>query len=282
MVRKLIAALVLLMFLLTGTALADEQVIDDANLFSANDIVRLTDIINRIETRHDVDIVVLTTYNTPDDYSDSMIRIRNYADDYYDQHGYGMGPDDSGLLFLIDMNNRVMWISTGGVMIDYITDAREEEIFDAAEYGMRSGNYGQAAAAAMDMVSRQMDQGRQEGTFRYDEATGKRIGGIYNALTGAETLIALIAGVAAALVMFLSVKGGYDLKGSTYSYDVNANASIAMTKDSEQFLRRTVSRTARVTSSGGGSGHSGGGRSGGSGVHRSSGGVSHGGGGRRF
>ena len=52
--------------------------------------------------------------------------------DFYDNGGYGMGEDFSGMLILLDMNNRVMWLSTGGVMIDYITDAREESILDRA------------------------------------------------------------------------------------------------------------------------------------------------------
>ncbi len=278
MVKKLL--LILLALLLPVLALADEQVIDKANLLSASDVSRMNEIIARIENDHQVDMVVLTTYDVPNDYSESMWRVRDYADDFYDNGGYGMGEDFSGMLILLDMNNRVMWLSTGGVMIDYITDAREESILDRAYTYLSYGDYGDAMIAALDRVEYYMNKGRQEGSFRYDEVTGQRLSGYYNTLTSGELGVAALAGGGVALVIFLSISGSYSLKGSTYSYDRSANSSITLTRDDEVFVRQFTRRTPRSTGTHGGTG--GGGRSGGSGVHRSSGGRSHGGGGRRF
>lgn len=277
MVKKLLLLLAA-MLLLPAAVLADGQIIDNANLFFASDILEMENIIERIESAHQVDLVVLTTYDVPDDYSESMWRIRDYADDFYDHGEYGMGPDFSGMLILLDMNNRAMWLSTGGVMMEYINDAREEDILDRAYAHLGSGSYGNAIIAALTRVETLMNKGRAEGTFLYDEETGKRLGGIYNALTSGEIVVAGIAGAAAALGIYLCVKGSYNLAGSTYSYDVSSNASVQLTRDEEKFVRQYVTRTVRSTSSS----SSGGGRSGGSGVHRSSSGRSHGGGGRRF
>ena len=278
MVKKLLPILIILL-LLPVIALADTQVIDRANLFSASDIQQMNEIIERIEKDHQVDMVVLTANDVPDDYSESMWKVRDYADDFYDNGGYGMGEDNSGMLILLDMNNRVMWLSTGGVMIEYINDAREEDILDKAYAYLTYGSYGTAINAALNRVEYYMNKGREEGTFLYDEVTGKRLSGIHNALTSAELLAAGIAGAAVAAVFFLSVSGSYNLKGSTYSYDQSANASVVLTKDEESFVRQFSTRALRNTGS---HGSSSGGRSGGSGVHRSSGGVRHGGGGRRF
>ena len=280
MVRKMIPILLVLM-ILPVLALADEQIIDNAHLFSAADIVRMNEIIARIEDEHQVDLVVLTTNAVPDDYSESMWRVRDYADDFYDNGGYGMGADNSGMLILLDMNNRVMWLSTGGVMIDYITDMREEDILDRAYNYLYYGDYGEAMIAALDRVEYYMDKGRTEGSFRYDELTGERIGGIYNALTSAEIGIAALAGGGVGLVIYLCISGSYSLKGSTYTYDAGSNSAVQLTKDDESFVRQFSHRTPRNTGSHGPR-SGGGGRSGGSGVHRSSGGFSHGGGGRRF
>lgn len=277
MVKKLL--FILLLLLLPAIALADTQVIDDARLFNSAEVDSMELIISRIESEHQVDMVVLTTLDTPDDYSESMWRVRDYADDYYDNGGYGMGEDNSGMLILLDMNNRVMWLSTGGVMIEYINDAREEDILDEASPYLSRGYYGNALIAALSRVEKLMGKGRAEGTFLYDEATGKRLSGIYNALTTSEMLLAAIVGAAIALVVFLGVGGSYSLKGSTYSYNRSANARIAFTRDDEVFVRQFSNRTPRNTGS---HGPHGGGRSGGSGVHRSSGGARHGGGGRRF
>ena len=284
--RKSTIIVLFLLFLLPMAALADEQVIDNANLFSTSEVSRMNEIIARVEKEHQVDLVVLSTYAVPDDYSESMWRVRDYADDFYDNGGYGMGEDFSGMLILLDMNNRVMWLSTGGVMIDYITDSREEDILDAAYTYLSSGRYGEAMIAALNRTETYMNKGRTEGAFRYDEVTGKRLSGVYNALTSGETLLAAIAGGAVALVIWLSVHGSYNLHGSTYSYDRSANTSVTLTRDDETFVRQFSRRTPRNTGGHGGpggpGGHGGGRPSGGSGVHRSSGGRSHGGGGRRF
>lgn len=278
MVKKLLV--LLLVLLLPAAALASEQVIDDAGLFSADEITRMEAVIDRVESEHQVDLVVLTTRNVPTDYSESMYKVRNYADDFYDQGGFGMGEDFSGMLILLDMNNRVLWLSTGGVMIEYINDSREEAILDDAYNYLTSGRYGDAIIAALERTYRYMEKGREEGTFLYDEVTGKRLSGIYNALTTGEIGVAGAAAAGVALVFWLSISGSYHLAGSTYSYDRGANTSVALTRDDEAFVRQFSRRTLRNTGSHGGSG--GAGRSGGSGVHRSSSGRSHGGGGRRF
>ena len=278
MVKKLMVTLLLLMLPLI--ALADVQVVDDAHLFTENEIARMNEMIAQVEKEHQVDLAVLSTYAVPDDYSESMYRVRNYADDYYDKGGFGMGEDFSGMLILLDMNNRVMWLSTGGVMIEYINDDREEVILDDAYAYLSKGYYGEAMIAALNRTSRYMDKGRAEGTFLYDEVTGKRLSGIYNALTDGEIGIAAVAGAGVALMCWMSINGSYNLTGSTYSYSKSANASVKLTKDDEVFVRQFVRKTLRSTSSSGGS--SGGSRSGGSGVHHSSSGRSHGGGGRRF
>ncbi len=280
MVKKLLCALLLLALLLPAAAMAEQQVIDAANVISNDMEQQITLVIDRVEKAHQVDLVVLVTYDVPDDYSDTLYRVRDYADDYYDNGGYGMGDDFSGLLYLIDLNNRVQWISTGGVMMEYINDAREERIFDAAEPNLMNGDWGRAALRAMEMTERYMAQGREKGTFLYDEVTGKRLSGLYNPLETFEILIAAAAGAAVTLIFVSSVKGSYSLRGSTYQYDANANARCEITQDDETYLRQSVSRVAR--SSGGSGSSGGGGRSGSSGVHRSSGGRSHGGGGRRF
>lgn len=275
--------LLLAVLLLPAIALAESaaQVIDDAGLFTLDEHQRMTEIILEIEQKHQVDLVVLTTRDTPYDPSDSRWRVRDYADEFYDDGGYGMGEDDSGMLLLLDMHNRAMWLSTGGVMIDYISDAREADILDHAYDRLVEGDYGGAMLAALYRVEHWMDVGRREGFFRYDEVTGERIGGLYNALTPMETAVAAVAGLAVAAAVYCTVSAAYNLKGSTYTYDQAANTSLTLVRDDQVFLRKRVHRSPIVTGNSSG-GHSGGGRSGGSGVHTSSRGVSHGGGGRRF
>ncbi len=282
MVRRMLMILALTLFLLPAAALADVQVVDEAGVIDAITEREIATAIEAIEQEHQVDLVVLVTYDVPLDYSDDLWRVQDYADTWYENGGYGMGSDHSGMLYMIDMNNRVQWISTEGVMIGYIDDGREERLLNMAEPRLRRENWGGAALAVMLEISNMMDEGRRKGSFLYDEETGERLSGLYNPLEGYEMLLAAGGGVLTAAIFIGSISGSYGLKGGTYSYDLSDKASCRFLKDEERYIRESVSRMARSTGGNGtGSGHRSGG-SRGSGVHRSSGGRSHGGGGRRF
>ena len=273
---KRILCLAAAMLLLPCLALAGEMVADDAGLFTQAEIRQMEEIITRIRDNYQMDAVVVTS--TAPGYNDTQ----DFADLYYERGGYGLGDDKAGLLYLIDMRNRVPCISTSGVMIDYITDSRLEELFDCSYDQLAAGQYGQSTITLLNRLESFLRKGRQEGSFRYDTETGKRLSGIYNALTGGEMLVVALAGLAVAAVLFLTVRSRYSLKGGVYRYDLAGNTSCQLTKDDEVFLRQDVIRTrnAPPPQSGGG-GHSGGGM--GSSVHTTSSGGSHGGGvGRGF
>lgn len=284
MVKKMLLALLLALFLLPAAALADVQVIDDAGVIDADMEAEITRVIDEIERRHQVDLVVLVTYDVPYDPSEEGWRVRDYADDFFDNGGYGKGPDHSGMLYLIDLNNRMPWISTLGVMTGYLTDYRIDVIHEEAYPYLSWGDYGKAALAAINCTGKYLEQGREKGSFIYDEVTGERLSGLYNPLELFEVGIAAAAGLAVALVIVMSTGAAYSLSGSTYKYDMDQNASFSLVKDDEVYLRQSVSRMARSTGNTGGGGGSGGHSvSRGSGVHRSSSGRMHGGGGgRRF
>lgn len=276
MVRKglrLVCAL-LLICLLPVCALASSMVVDDANLFTSSEISEMERLITDIRDTYQVDVAVVTSSSVL--YGDTT----DFADTYYENHGYGLGDDRSGLLYLIDMRNRQRWISTAGSMIDYINDRREEGLLDAGETEMQNGEYGASTIALLRQLQSYMKAGREEGSFRYDETTGKRLSGIYNVLTSGEALVAVLSGLGVALALWLTVTARYNLKGSTYRYQLDEHCTRKLTRDDEAFLNQTIVRTPRVQSSGGGGSGFGGG--GGSGVHTSSGGMSHGGGGRGF
>jgi len=276
-VKKMLCAFcVLLMALLPACALAQGRVFDDADLFSAAEISEMQRQIEQIQSKYQVDVVVLTSYDAPYD------RSLDYADLYYENGGFGMGEDDAGLLFFIDMNNRVPTISTTGVMIDYITDSRLEALLETGYDELSYGEYGEAALDVLELLDAYMRQGREEGSFRYDAVTGERLSGLYNKLTGMEILIAAAVAAMVTVSFVSTVSGGYSLKGGTFNYDSRSRAELSFQRKEEQFMFENVHRRPRPQpSSGGSGGSSGAGR--GSAVHRSSSGRSHGGGsGRRF
>lgn len=273
---KRIGCLLLVLLCLPCMALAGSMVVDDAGLFTQSEIQQMETLIRQIRDEYQMDAVIVTSYDVG--YNDSQ----DFADLYYEKGGYGLGEDDAGLLYLIDMRNRVPCISTSGVMIDYITDSRLESLFDCSYDALARGAYGTSALQVLRQLEKFLKQGRQEGSFRYDAQTGRRLSGLYNTLTVGEIFFAAIAGLSAAGIMMMIVVSRYSLKGRGYRYDSAANASCQLTRDESTFLRQDVIRTRNAPPPD----HGGGGRPGGgsgSSVHRSSSGGSHGGGvGRRF
>ena len=272
--------LLCILLLLPAAAFASGRVIDECGLFSDDETARMEELIEQIRQKYQMDALVLTTEKVPyNRTSDSEEQTMDYADEYFDRNGYGLGEDRAGLLYLIDMHNRVSYVSTSGVMIDYISDSRREEMLDAADEYLYRGRYSQAAVALLEKLQGILSRGIEEGHFRYDDVTGERLTGLYNRLTGNETVLAAAAGLGAAVLMYGIVATKYGLKRETYRFNRQTQSDVNYTRDERIFLRQHVTRT-HISSGGGGGSRSGGGS--GSGVHISSGGGVHGGGGHHF
>ena len=279
MVKRITAALLgLLIILLTVSALAAEHVEDRSRLFAPEQITEMNAIITRIRDKYKIDAAVLTTGEVPKNKSESTSEhTADFADEYFDKNGFGIGPEHDGVLFLIDMNNRLPYISTKGIMIDYLDDARLNEAFREADKYLQTHDYGHATVRVLEFFEKVLENGIRQGHFRYDDKTGERLPGLYNRLTAGELVLALIVGVAAGMILYFSVFLKYRLKFRTYRFSKATQSSVELSANDKTFIRESVSRTHVSSGSGGGKSGSG------SGVHFSSGGGLHGGGaGRHF
>lgn len=275
--KKYLILLVCLLLCLAGSVQAEgARVIDDADLFTAQEEVELLETIGDFQRETGMDFVIYTSSRA---HSESQASI---ADDLYDYGGYGLGEDASGALYFIDMYERIPYLSTAGAMIDYMTDARIEAAHDSSYRSLAEGRYAEAAAQMIYAVYGYVDMGIPEGSYRYDIVTGQRLTARHKVLTGSEVLVCALAALVVSLLFVKTVQGRYTLKGNTYQYAYRANSEAKMTAVSDDYLRTTTTRTRKVQPPPA-SHSSHGGRSGGSGVHRSSSGRSHGGGaGRKF
>ena len=113
-------------------------VIDEANLLSARQTQSLADQAAAIRDRYQMDVVILTVFSLNGKDPEA------YADDYYDEMGYGMGSDHSGILLLIAMENRDWAISTCGEAITWVTDQDLERLEDALLPSLAQDSYSTA------------------------------------------------------------------------------------------------------------------------------------------
>lgn len=268
--KKLLVFLAVLLgslSLVGSSAFAAENLVEDnAGLFTAEQQEQLNNKAAEISETIKGQILIVTNDDNTED-------PRDFADNYLRDK---VGNNQNGAVLLLDMNQRQIYLSTSGNMIDYLTDRRIDEILDDVETYMGSAAYFEAADAYLSKTAAFVEDGVPGGHYRVDEETGKITR--YKTITALEAVIAAAAALVASLAFFLITKSRYQLKSGVYKYPYQENADLQLTKKENRLVHSfvTTRRIPRNNNSGGGFGGSGG-----STTH-SSGGGTFGGGGRGF
>ena len=271
----------------TGAVSGQPRVFDQAGLFSETEIIQLEEKIAQCRKSTKMDVVIVSAY------ADGERSAEEYADDYYDYGGFGVGKKASGVLLLYYMDGPGQpggecYISTAGTMINMLTDERIESILDDVYGNLGNRDFAGATECFLEDVKVYVKEGVESGQYTYDRDTGEIVR--YHSIRLYEVAIAMvIAGILAGSVC-LDIKKRYAMKQSSrevsnslqaYRADCAFCFSVAGDKMINKYVRSIP--IPRNTSSGsGGRGHSGSSSAGRSTIHTSSSGRSHGGGGRRF
>ena len=216
------------------------------------------------------DIFAVTTANA------NGKSARAYADDFYDAQ---TAEDSDGVLALIDMDNRDIYLSTCGEAIRYLEDARIEAILDDAFSYVVDGDYAGCLSVMIRGVEYYYDKGIHEDQYNYDVETGAV--SEYRTLTWMEVVPVALLSTGVGIAIYCIIMNRYSLKGSTRndSYPYTRYGKVDLTDTEDRFVHQTITHHVIQTNNGGGNGGGGGHRSS---VHHSSSGRSHGGGGRSF
>ena len=250
---------------------AETRVFDQANLFSAAEKQELERQIATEREKMKLDLVVVTTNQAGGKSAEA------YADDFYDQGGYGYGAKKSGVLYLIDMDNRRIHVSTAGGGIQLLSDSEIEKLLDLGTPGVKSGNYAESASRVLSGIQDSYRRAQRKG-WAYDAESG--VWTKKKHLSPLAALGSLAASLVAALGAVTGVKRNYKMqdgearRASTVAGIIAASgAAFDFGELSDRLLdRNRVERRIRRSS----------GPHGSSSTHTSSGGSSHGGGGRSF
>lgn len=260
--RKLIPFISMLIFVISFSFIVKADVnpvVDDAKLLSQDERNRLIESIEEFRKEYNMDAVIVTSNDLQGK------KIRDYADDYYDFNGYGLGENKSGLLLLIDMDDRKIWISTTGDAIQYFTDDRIESIINDISKYLSNEEYFDACNIFLTDIKHYINSGIPEGQYTYSE--GKH--------TLKILLIALGIAAGVAGITCICVVNSYKNSKSVSSINYIDNNSIVFTKRRDVFVSTFTTKTKIERNNNSGS-------SGGSSTHSSSSGNTHGGGGGSF
>lgn len=280
MIKRILSAvflcLLLIMIPLTGFASETRRVMDDAQLLSEDEELALEEAIAQLRHTHELDVAIVTVWNL------GSKTAQEYADDFYDDHGYGVGEDYSGILLLLAMESREWYISTCGEAIYIFTDYGLEEMGNAILPYLSSSRYYDAFSQWLYEIPYYCDAysyGQSVDGYvppdGYLPQSGEQI--VYPHYQRDTTLrdngISLVAGFIIAVVAILVMRGTMNTaKAQASAADYLKNGTYHLKIRRDMYLYSRVTKTAKPQNNGGG----------GSSVHRSSGGRSHGGRGGRF
>lgn len=254
--------------MMTPAVDAKEKVYDFADLFNNTQESELFDKLTNFRKQTNLDIVIVTI-----DYNNKHNSAK-YSDDFYDYNEFGIGDDRSGLLFLIDMDIRNIYVTTTGKAINIYTDQRINNILDNVfsyfgnqEYYVGTNKF---VDLALNYAKINVDDDSKY-VINSDSELVKDRSGLVNVFF-VSVIITIIA-----IVIMANLNNNVAKANSSKSF-LNKD-TLVVKKINEVFLGSTVSKV-RIDNGSSSSGHRSSGRS--SSTHRSSSGRSHGGGGRRF
>lgn len=277
---SIVITITMLMVILFGinAYAVDQKIYDEADIFSQMEEEELQAKAYELSEKIKLDTVILTIEDNKGKSS------RAYADDFYDENGFGYGESYDGLVLLIDMGSREIYISTCGKAIEYFTDARIDSILDKVYIYLSEGNYSLGAEAFLNEVEYYFQKGIPSTQHTYDEDTGIINQGSTGTSNSSQKediagklliflLISLVVGGISVGIMAINNKGNISTNQSTY-LDRNS-FKLVNSLDRHVDTRVTFVHINKESKTGSSS-------AGRSTIHKSSSGRSHGGGGRKF
>lgn len=267
--NRIAAWLMTLVFVLSAvffcapTVTAEDDMIriaDWAELLSESEEVELSDCLDEISERQQLDVVIVTV--------DSLegADVTAYADDFFDYNGYGFGENKDGILFLISMEERDWCISTSGYGITAFTDAGQEYLSEKFLPYLSDGEYAEAFRTFAVWCDDYITQARAGTPYDVDNVPTEPFSPLGAFIIA--VVIGLIVAFIATGIMRLGLRSVFsEPKADSYI----KKDSLNLTKNYDLFLYRNVTRTERQRETSTAS------SSGGSTTHTSSSGNTHGG-----
>lgn len=243
----------------------EELVYDFAQLYTDSEYEKIQSLAKDLNDKLPFRVVIVTQNNI------GSRTAMEYADDFYDYNDFG--PD--GVLLLIAMDVREVYISTAGDAIGTISNPRVETILDSVYSYLSSGNYAFATERFLSKVDSYYELGRDSTVENYKVLPNGEIV-FYKKLPIFPILfISLVVSFVCTLIIVKSYK---KITLATNANEYISQGNVIIKNIADQYVNSVTTRTYSPVSSdsGGSSGHSGGG------YHSSSSGASHGGGGRHF
>lgn len=267
MKKVLLIALALMCFALP--ALAENRVVDEADLFTNAQEAILEEKIAAIREEYRMDVAIVTNESL------GGREVKRFAADFYDAHGYGLGSGDDGLLFLISMKERDYCTVTQGSAKRIFSDAGIDQIHENVQPYLSRGDYFTGMERYLGHVERYLELAENGAPYGiYIQVQPPSALERANAALPAILIIAAVITLIVILVFKRQMKTVRRQAGALSYVD---SGSFNLSRRQDIYLYTTTRRRRIETNSGHGGGGGGGRFGGGSSTFRSSSGRSFGG-----
>jgi uncharacterized protein len=232
------------------------RIIDNAGLLNPQERASLLALISSAASTYNFDLVIITEKNIGA--SDPM----QYADNFFDNNGYGLGQNKDGALFLLVTDSHDYWFSTSGRGIKVLNSTAGDRLENSVVKSLKEGNFYGAFSAFLVNWNE----------FLALDAKGRSYNFFYQ-WNAVLVLIAWVIAFAIGLIVVQIWKSGMNTAlPQTEAAAYMVPGSLAFKEKKDSFLFCTITKTKLQTES----------SSSDRGVHTGSSGSSHGGRGGKY
>lgn len=168
--------------LTTPSVDATEKVYDFADLFTDEEEQQLYTKITNYINEYNLDLAVVTI-------DENNKTPREYADDFYDYNDFNQ---QGGILFLIDMDNRKIYMSTTGQAIKMYNDYRINTALDEVYTYMSDEEYYEGTSSYIDKISNYAKDGLPTSNKEEKSLTSSIFMSLLIGLIGTAIIIAIL------------------------------------------------------------------------------------------
>lgn len=231
------------------------RLVDDADILTDSEEKELNQQLDTVSEEQKCDVIIVTV--------DSLNgkTVEEYADDYYDDNSYGYGENNSGILFLVAMDDREWNISTSGDAITAFTDAGLAYMEDQFVSDLSDGAYMDAFSKYASLCDDFLTRAENGEPYDTGHLPKKKVSPWWIA---GDLLIGVIIAFVMALIKKTKLKS---VKSQVTAGAYEKAGSLDLTVRTDYFVNRVVT-TRKIERKQ---------ESGGSSVHTCSSGKSHGG-----
>ena len=228
--KKRIIALFLLVVICASAAVPafalgeSSKLVDGANLLSASEKRSLTQKLEDVSSKYDVDVIIVTT-----------LSVGNMSLERYSEQ-FGVGDGKDAVVLLISMDERDSAITASGVGKSAIGNSEIDDIQDAMNADLRLGDYADAFETYIDKCDHYLDV----------EINGEPFSAVALMYLGVSLVIGLVVALIVTGIMCAQLKS---VRAKASASDYVKSGSMNVTLSQDMFLYRKVDRRAKPKSS---------------------------------